>query len=299
MTKQLCPRNAGNFSRPTLVGAAVLAVGLLFVASQASAARVDIIDGQGFEAPYTAGNLEGQLGSLLGDGVQAPWLASSGTTSAAVVQSSVAHGGGGQAVQVDHAANEAAGAGRFGIPVTGWPDNSRYVCIEWDMYVNQTVGAPDTFGPFFGVEAYDDITVGPGDLGLLGSMGVDATTGDVLYQAAGTGVLTETGSVVDFDAWNHFHIDLDFELSQYTVILNGAALATATFVDGASLQDFTDAPIASFAAAGDPASQALVGTAYIDNYEVYQPNIKIPEPTTMVLGLVALVSVSGARSRRR
>ena len=134
---------------------------------------------------------------------------------------------------------------------------------------------------------------------VLGSMGVDATTGDVLYQATGTGVLTETGEVVAFDTWNHFHIDLDFELNQYTVILNGTALATDTFVDGASLQDFSDAPISSFAAAGDAASQDLMGTAFIDNYEVYQLTTKIPEPTTMVLGLFALVSVSGVTRRRR
>ena len=35
-------------------------------------------------------------------------------------------------------------------------------------------------------------------LGLLGSLGVDATTGEVLYQAPGTGFLTAAGPIVAF-----------------------------------------------------------------------------------------------------
>ena len=49
--------------------------------------------------------------------------------------------------------------------MSGWP-SQRYVCIDWDMRVQQTVSA--AFGPFFGVEAYDDDAA---SIGLLGSLG--------------------------------------------------------------------------------------------------------------------------------
>ena len=78
------------------------------------------------------------------------------------------------------------------------------------------------FGPFFGVEAYDD---SGNAVGLLGSLGVDATTGDVLYQAAGTGFLTETGKLINFGQWNRFQIKLDYSTHMYTTYLNGATLA--------------------------------------------------------------------------
>ncbi|MEM8943652.1 MAG: hypothetical protein AAGD11_00600 [Planctomycetota bacterium] len=306
MSTESDPRYA-RWARDAARVAAVAAAFMLTCA--ASTFAQTIIDGEGFEpTQYSTtfggdGKLEGQLGDLPGDGVQAAWLASIGTTSTAVVQSSVVNSGT-QAIQMDHAANEATGGGRFGIPVTAWPDNARYVCIEWDMYVEETVGPTGTFGPFFGVEAYDDITVGQGDFGLLGSLGVDASTGDVLYQQAGTGFLVETGLQVNFGEWNHFHIDLDFELGEYSIFVNtpadpNLALATEPFVDGgASLQDFSDAPLASFAAAGDPQSQALTGTAYFDNYIVYQLDVKIPEPTTMAMCMLALVATCSTSRRR-
>jgi len=300
MTKQLIPPSAGNFSRPTVVGAAVLAVGLLFAANQASAARVDIVDGEGFESPYVAGTLEGQAAKLPNDapfpGAQA-WQASFGTTSTATVQGSTVHSGS-QAVKLERAANEAPGGGQFGVPVTAWPDASRFVCIEWDMLVEDASGPHGSFGPYFGVFSYDDDGVGNSN-GQTGSMGVDATTGDVLYQESGSGILLETGSTVNFNEWNHFHIDLDYLLHEYTVILNGVARVTESFLDGAGLDQFTDATLTAAAAAGDAISQALVGRAYYDNFEVYQANVKIPEPTSLALGMVAMVSLAGLSRRKR
>ena len=165
----------------------------------------------------------------------------------------------------------------------------------WDMLVDGPLGVPGTsFGPFFGVEAYDDDGVGNSN-GLIGSLGVDATTGDVLYQAAGTGVLVESGSTVAFNEWNQFRIDIDFLLNQYTIGLNGVDLLTEGFVDGAGLDQFTDAPLATFAAAPDAISQATGGSAYFDNYRVVQG--KIPEPTTLVLGMLALAAAQGLRRR--
>jgi hypothetical protein len=224
-------------------GSAVFAV-VLASASLATADDDDIVNAMGFEPnpPYGftttfggTGQLEGQInppgeGQVISPG---QWLRTKNVgASTAFVQAGVfAPGGGTQSVKVDRAANSDQ---RWAVPVNhlAYPDypspfppepQQPCICITWDMRVEQTIGPQDTFGPFFGVEAYDD---DGNPVGLLGSLGVDATTGDVLYQAADTGFLTETGSLVNFGDWNRFHIKLDYSTHQYSVFLNNAMLGT-------------------------------------------------------------------------
>jgi len=117
-----------------------------------------------------------------------------------------------------------------------------------------------------------------------------------LYQAPGTGFLTETGSTVNFGQWNFFQIQLDYSTDTYQIFHNTSNLGTFGFVDP-GLDQFSDADIAAFAAAGDVASQALAGTAYFDNFLVREGICPpIPEPAT--LGLAA-VGFMGAVIRRR
>jgi hypothetical protein len=291
-----------------LVAAAVVVV-TCTAASTARADDDDLVNAAGFEVPFSttfggAGQLEGQVNPAGEGQVVAPgqWQRTPGGTSTAVVQSAVfAPGGGTQAVRLDRAANNDV---RWAVPVDhlGYPDfptpfppepAQPIISIAWDIRVQQTTGAAGTFGPFFGVEAYDN----SGVIGLLGSLGVDATTGDVLYQAAGTGVLTETGSDVTFGAWNNFRIQLDYSANQYTVFLNSAPLATVGFVDGAALDQFSDADLSALAAAGDAGSLALTGTAYYDNFLVREG--AIPEPATSSLLLLLLLPLCAAGRRRR
>jgi hypothetical protein len=262
----------------------------------------DIVNANGFELPFTTvfggtGQLEGQINPAGEGQVLSPgqWQRTPGGTSTAVVQSAVfAPGGGTQAVRVNRAANNDV---RWAVQVDhlGYPDFPNpfppepaqpLICISWDMRVEQTTGAAGTLGPFFGVEAYDDAS----GIGLLGSLGVDATTGDVLYQATGTGALTETGSRVSFGQWNHFDIELDYSTDQYTISLNFTELGTFGFVDG-NLNQFSDADISAFSAAGDAGSQALTGIAYYDNFLVREGPCPIPEPTTAALALAALMTL--------
>lgn len=291
-------------------------------AREALAADDDIVNAMGFEPnpPYGftttflgTGQLEGQINPP-GSGQVIPpgqWLRSpSGGGSTAVVQSTVFHPGGGtQAVRVDRAADSDT---RWAVPVNhlGYPDYPNpfppepaqpCLCISWDMRVEQTIGPDGTFGPFFGVEAYDDDSV---RVGLLGSLGVDATTGDVLYQAPGTGVFTETGSGVSFGDWNLFQIKLDYSTKEYTVFLGFQNLGSFEFVDESNtpggLNRFTDADIATLAAAGDAASRALTGTAYFDNFWAREGDCPIPEPNTMLMLALGLMAAScGGRSHRR
>jgi hypothetical protein len=282
---------------------------LTTLAGTALADDDDIVNANGFELPFTTvfggtGQLEGQVnppgeGQILAPG---QWQRTPDGTSTAVVQSAVfAPGGGTQAVRVDRAANNDV---RWTVQVDhlGYPDYPNpfppepaqpCLCISWDMRVQQTQGAAGTFGPFFGVEAYDDA----GGTALLGSLGVDATTGDVLAQDA-DGFLVEADSVVNFGEWNHFQIKLDYSTDQYSIFRNFEMLETFEFVDG-NLGQFSDADISTFAAQGDPASLALTGTAYFDNFLVREGSCPIPEPGTFALVGLALSGTSLVSRRFR
>lgn len=229
---------------------------LLVVLAPASVRATGTIFSTGFESPYVAGALQGQPAA------SPAWVTFGTGGSSATVESSIVDSGT-QAVQVTKAGAPNTDR-RWTVPVTGYP-TQRYVLIDWDMRVSQ----PSTltgFGPFFGMETYD-ATISPY---LLGSLGVDATTGDVLYQAQGSGALTETGYLATFNQWNHFRIVVDFSTDKYSGYFNGALVASSIgFVDGAfGLDHFTDADIAALAAAEDPVSQSLSATAWFDNYTV-------------------------------
>jgi len=301
-------KDYGLLASTLIVGAFGFA--LLSATDVSAQVRTDIVDGEGFEMPaysttfappgLPVGSLEGQFALLPNDG-STRWRAATGTEASAVVQNSLVFSGT-QAVQVDREVGDAPSF--WGVPVDAWPDQARNISIEWDMYVAAAVlptGAD--FGPYFGIDAIDDAGLGGTDEGLLGSMGVVATsdtTGEVVYTDDMVG-LKPAGATVNLDEWNHFHLDLDFQTHMSTLFLNSVELTSVPFVgsaalgDGSLLNDFSDAPISTFTFVDD-----VAGTAYFDNYEVYQVSDKtIPEPTTLVLSFLALVSVSGQARRRR
>lgn len=292
------------------MGALSLAAYVLCVSVACGQAPVPpmIVDTSGFESPKFditfgpggpgtgSGQLEGQTPSTF----QGTWLRTKGAgLSTANVQTAVKLTGN-QALEVTRLGGS---DDRWAVPVDGYPSlaEPRYICISWDMRVEQTVGPLGTFGPFFGVEAYDDDAA---TIGLLGTLGVDASNGEVLIQQAGTGFLAAPGPVVTFGAWYNFMIELDFLNHTYEYFLNNVSLGVEGFVDQANvpggLSEFTDADIATFAAAGDAASQALGGTAYFDNFKVMEGPCVIPEPASCMLGgFAAWGLISTARTRRR
>lgn len=265
---------------------------VLLASVAAQAASFTLVDGEGFEAPeYSLAILEGQFASTFNGFGSAAWVQSPvGGTSTAVVQDSVVASGS-QAVQVDRAANS---DDRWAVPITGAPAE-RFVCIEWDMRV-EDAGSAQPFGPFFGMEAYDDDAT---SILRVGSLGVDASTGDVLYTLRDDGILpgflVETGATVDFGVWNSFRMILDYQEDTYYGYVNDILVITTPFEqDGAD--QFTDADMTAIAASFDPASQAAVGTAYFDNYFVFETDMnKIPEPTTMALALLTLAGIAPSR----
>ena len=152
--------------------AAVVALTVGLFAATRQAAATPIYDSGGYEAPrFTSGELSGQ------DVIQGPWAKDDGT-GVATIQSAVVNGGT-QAVQLQRPAS-ANGDTRYGVLklVSPLPPN-QIIQVSWDMRVNQTQVGGVQFGPFFGVEGYDAF----GAIKLIGSLGVDASTGDVLYQS--------------------------------------------------------------------------------------------------------------------
>jgi hypothetical protein len=269
----------------------------------------------GFEAPdFTTtflgtGQLEGQVnppgfGQAVSPG---QWLRPVGIqTGTGVVQSAVVKSGS-QAVQIDRVGNS---PDRWGIPVNNqaypeWPPAEvppgetpqPFICISWDMRVAGPSGDPATdFGPYFGVEANDDDQNG---LTLLGSLGVDATTGEVLYQAPGSGDLTPAGPVTTFGTWHNYAIELDYSTDTYTTFYDMAPLGTFAFVDGPQDQ-FSEANIIALAASGAPEDLARAGTAYYDNFLVREGRCMgaIPEPSTLLLVAMGLAFVPYVARRR-
>jgi hypothetical protein len=228
----------------------LLTAAVVLLACQQASMASDLLNTGGFEG-YGLGPLQGQSSwNTIGSGGGTATVASSDGV------------GGSRGVRVDRGARSddwwAVSHSGQGLPT------ARYVLVDWDMKVNST-GAGDTvFGPFVGVDAYDDSFYPQ----LLGALGVDATTRDVLYQAADSGDLTETGLMVD-EGWHHFQIRLDFLRAQYSIAVDNASVAgqPIAFVDGLS-SSFSDADIAAFAAGNDRASQRQTATAYLDNFLV-------------------------------
>ena len=210
-----------------------------------------VLDSLGFESTaFQSGDLFTQNG----------WRTTSDEFSFADVQSAERFTGN-QSVKVSRGASSDA---RWAVPNLEFSP-AAVVTITWDMAVAIDATTNGT-GPFLGVEAYDD----RGVFGLIGSFGVDATTGRLNYQAQDTGFLVPTEKRVASDTWNNFRIELDFESNTYRGYLNSELTFESGFVDlFAQLDELTDADISAFAIAADAASQQKPGVAYYDNFYVF------------------------------
>ena len=219
------------------------------------AAELTLFDSGGFEPPRYA------PGALLMQDPMGPWLKDPGTGSATVQTASARSGT--QAVRVTRPA-AATGDTRHAVVRPFAPAGDLDVLrVSWDMNVTRNAQPGVAFGPFFGVEAYDTVAGAPL---LIGSLGVDATTGDVLYQDGTTGALTETGATVTPGQWNHFLLEVDYGAGEYTVFVDGAAVAATGFVDDGAA-GFSDASVAALAASANTVATAS-GSALFDNYKV-------------------------------
>jgi hypothetical protein len=260
-----------------------------------SAAIFVIADSEGFEEPLnsinflTTGQLEGQFARTTGGFSTEQWSAAGVSDSTAFVQDAVAYTGT-QAVKLDRAPNEFP---RWGVPV----DNSPllpYVYIEWDMMIPTQPVTSVGYGPVFGVDAYDDAS----GFGQLSFLGVDIATQEILYQEEDTGFYVPVGNPIAYDTWYSFKVILDFTADEYLFYVDDQYLGKTGFIDRAlNLDQFSDADLAALAGDGDPLSLSLTGTAYFDNYIVYEADFIVPEPGTGILLAVSLLSCLARASR--
>jgi hypothetical protein len=264
--------------------ALALAVGL--VAVRPVAASITLLDTGGFEAPaftttFDAGGT-GYAGQLEGQPVAPPeetWQQAGPDTSTATVQTTTVQSGA-QAVELAYRGADT----RWGVPID--QANLGAVTISWDMLVRGPASDPTvSLGPIFGVEAYADST---GGATLLGSLFVDATSGEVLYQATGTGFLTPaTAANPGFlNVWNSFDLVLDYGSQSYSVFVNDVlAVGGIGFVDGA-FGTFGSADLAAL----DAGFAVSPGFGFVDNFSITASDV--PEFSTGLIW-VGLASIAG------
>ena len=248
-------------TRSARIGAGWLAAALLFLNPGTILGAGAVLDAGGFET-YNPGPLNGQQGWAYSG------LSQSGAPlnpSGATVQSSVVFSGS-RAVKVDRVADVESWWAVPRSPLAPTLPSNRFLLVDWEMLVLSTGFADGRVGPYFGVEAYDAIGV----FGRVGSLGVDATTSDVMYlknDPQGAILTVVPNTLVDLGAWNHFGMLFDFTAGQYSIFVNGQRLLATAFSDP-GVNQFTDADIAAYAAAEDLNSRQITGTAYVDNFRV-------------------------------
>ena len=238
---------------------ALAVCGLLLGLSGPGAMASGVALDAGFESPgYTSGLVLQNQSGWLWDGTSQGQAGHS----SALVQNAIAKTGS-QSVLV----SKLPGSDRhWAMPKTGLP-TQRFVTIDWDMRVAEAP-ASDRYGPFFGVDSKDRTSGFPR---VLGTLGVEASTGLVFYQESQTGFFNPADMTVPFDQWNHFRIVLDFITDSYRGFVNGVNVVTTGFVDDTiqtELNTFSDADITAVATGADGISQGLTSTAYFDNFVI-------------------------------
>lgn len=211
----------------------------------------------GFESPFVPGNLSGQAG----------WSSVATIDSPAVIAPG---GNGGQGVELTRGANIGAAADANYLINLSTETFTDFVAVDWDMKVMSTGQTPKPFGPFFGMDnfATDNTTR------RVGFVGMDATTGEVLYSQPGNGALLVDNNTVPLGAWHRWSMVMDFNSKTFDVtvntitVLNDIGFADAT-VD---IDDFVASAMTTFAASLDPQSIHAGGTAFFDNYAIRSGN---------------------------
>ncbi|HTL73742.1 MAG TPA: LamG-like jellyroll fold domain-containing protein [bacterium] len=234
--------------------------GLALGGSLTSAQATTIYDSGGFETFLPSQNLDGQDATPLGNG---PWAQDNGTSTAEVTAANPIEGN--QSVKVTRATG-ATGDTRWGVMKSVAPAGlNNVVNVYFDM---RAVRQPNEFGPLFGIEAYDASAGAPK---LIGSLLLDASTGQLLCHAANTGAFVGTGTYLDVIVHHHYHLTINFTAKTCSLFADGELVHTEGFVDTNATQ-FTDAPLTTLALA----TNNDAGIAYFDNYRIEQTTSQLP-----------------------
>ena len=223
---------------------------------------VTIYDSGGFETFLPAQNLDGQdPAPPVGNG---PWGQDNGTSTAEVTTVNPIEGN--QSVKITRVAGP-TGNTRWGVVKAVTPAGANnLVNIYFDMRVTRQT---NEFGALFGIEAYDASAGAPK---LIGSLLLDASTGQILGQATNTGAFVGTGTYLDVIVHHHYRLAINFSAKTCSLFADGAMVHTGGFVNS-SATNFTDAPLVTLAL--DPANNND-GIAYFDNYRIEHTTSQLP-----------------------
>jgi len=263
--------------------------------------------------PYSTGfeTTDGfATGDLSTQGAATGWYEGVGSDtnhSSGVIETTTTYASSGQALQLNRAA-----------PYTTPSVNANPVIAYSPLFANATAASGQSFsvsteinytatgvtasdmdggpfGPVFGIEINGPST-GVGNPNVsLGSLTVDATTGNLIVDD-GSGTY-DTVSATTLTAGDWYNLTL-------TVVDTGSGFVLDSYLNGVLVGDASNiASVNSVSAytqgylfgAADSGEDAGAGTAYFDNYSA---EANVPEPTSMaVLGLAA-IGLVGRRARR-
>ena len=139
------------------------------------------------------------------------------------------------------------------------------VHIDFDMRVLRTA---NPYGPLFGIEAYDGSIGNPK---LIGSLLIDAGSGEIVCHKAITGAHHGTGSYADLVLHHHYRMSINFTAKTCSLFADGKRIHTESFVDP-SATSFTDGSLVTLATG--PGNES--GVAYVDNYRIGQTTSQLP-----------------------
>ena len=246
----------------------------LTLAATAAARGATVYDAAGFEPTrFATGNLTNQDGGTWIESGAAAGGSASVTTGAAL--------NGSQGIQVTRIASAANGGDK-----RYWPNTpaltptaaSPVVTVAWDMNVAANASPSVTTGPFFGIESYTPAAA------LIAAAGVDATTGEVLFEDPANGGAfnnTTADDTVTLNAWHHYVLAMDFTAGSATVTVDGALKQSIPSFLSAGATQFSDADLSALATAAEPANQT--GLARFDNYSV-TVGVAGPQPVVVAAG---------------
>jgi autotransporter-associated beta strand protein len=240
----------------------LLLCGFPLGSSLVSVQATTIYDSGGFETFLPLQNLDGQDPTPpIGNG---PWAQDNGTSAAMVTAANPIEGN--QSVKITRAAG-ATGNTRWGVLKSVVPAGlNNVVSVSFDMRV---VRQANEFGPLFGIEAYD---ASAGARKLLGSLLLDASTGQILCHSTNSGAFTGTGTYLDIIVHHHYRLAINFTAKTCSLFADGDLVHTESFVDTNATQ-FTDAALATLAL---DATNNNAGIAYFDNYRIEHTTSQLP-----------------------
>jgi autotransporter-associated beta strand protein len=242
----------------SLKSSALLLCGFVFFLISTQAAT--IYDSGGFESFIPSQNLDGQDSAPLGNG---PWAQDNGTSTAEVTGANPIEGN--VSVKITRAAG-ATGNTRWGVVKSVAPAVlNNVVNIYFDM---RAVRQANEFGPLFGIEAYDASAGAPK---LIGSLLLDASTGQILCHSTNSGAFIGTGTYLDVVRHHHYRLAINFTDKTCSIYADGNLVHSEGFVNSTATQ-FTDAPLTTLALA----TNNDAGAAYFDNYRIEHTTSQLP-----------------------